>query len=649
MDSSEVQDVLRRLLTVAANLTIANDGDTYTMLDNTTYDMEFGAAPSNPMTSSFSQTIVDDGQQSSSSYAYPTLFPLSNTDIAGFILASMGLIVAAGGGIGGGGMLVPIYIMVMKFSPKHAVALSNVTVFGGAVANTLLNSRKRHPKVDRPLIDWNMLLIMEPLTIVGALVGAFLNKMLPELVLVILLVVLLSFTARSTLKKARKMYLEESQASEEGLLVNVSDDVQIQRYDDENDLVLIAEEINRNRDMFVIECDDSDDSEAGENNVTSKSEQSPCHFKNRANQKQATSVFLENPQEPYVYVSPEVSPACATSKSVSHLHDIEMTKQRLWPSSSSPRTGTGHKNKLMSDDDRNDAAVIYGGMGKELDEENVVSNEVLYVNKNHNESTITSADDEPPSSLNTNDTAMLEHIIESERRVPLKSIAIICTMFVGVLIMNILKGGGAFTSPLGVECGSALFWLSEILIVSWVWAIFAFARRFLLRKTHLKQQLRYKYTKGDIVWDERATWRYPSICAVAGCFAGMFGVGGGIVKGPLMLHMNVLPGVASATSACMILFTSFTATTSYAVFGLLIQDYALAGMTVGFVSTLVGQTLMSWLIRLYDNRSSFIAYSIGIAVLLSALFMTIESLSSLFSATDREARMHPSGICSTVQ
>jgi hypothetical protein len=62
------------------------------------------------------------------------LFPLTNRDYIGFFLAILGLMVAAGGGIGGGGILVPIYILVMGFSPKHAIPLSNITVFGGAMA-----------------------------------------------------------------------------------------------------------------------------------------------------------------------------------------------------------------------------------------------------------------------------------------------------------------------------------------------------------------------------------------------------------------------------------------------------------------------------------------------------------------------------------
>jgi hypothetical protein len=50
---------------------------------------------------------------------HPPLFPLSMADRLGFTLAIIGLMIAAGGGIGGGGILVPIYILVMGFSPKH--------------------------------------------------------------------------------------------------------------------------------------------------------------------------------------------------------------------------------------------------------------------------------------------------------------------------------------------------------------------------------------------------------------------------------------------------------------------------------------------------------------------------------------------------
>ena len=49
--------------------------------------------------------------------------------------------------------------------------------------------------------------------------------------------------------------------------------------------------------------------------------------------------------------------------------------------------------------------------------------------------------------------------------------------------------------------------------------------------------------------------------------AGVCGVGGGIIKGPLMLSLGVRPEVAAATSATMILATSCSATTVYAGLG----------------------------------------------------------------------------------
>ncbi len=41
------------------------------------------------------------------------LWPIDWTDILGIGLASFALLLAAGGGIGGGGILVPLYIVVL--------------------------------------------------------------------------------------------------------------------------------------------------------------------------------------------------------------------------------------------------------------------------------------------------------------------------------------------------------------------------------------------------------------------------------------------------------------------------------------------------------------------------------------------------------
>jgi uncharacterized membrane protein YfcA len=48
----------------------------------------------------------------------------------------------AGSGIGGGGVLVPLYIVAWGFHTEHAVALSNLTIAGGALANFVCNVKR---------------------------------------------------------------------------------------------------------------------------------------------------------------------------------------------------------------------------------------------------------------------------------------------------------------------------------------------------------------------------------------------------------------------------------------------------------------------------------------------------------------------------
>mmetsp|Transcript_21543 Transcript_21543/g.33793 ORF Transcript_21543/g.33793 Transcript_21543/m.33793 type:complete len:300 (+) Transcript_21543:3-902(+) len=235
----------------------------------------------------------------------------------------------------------------------------------------------------------------------------------------------------------------------------------------------------------------------------------------------------------------------------------------------------------------------------------------------------------------------LAQILEEERHIPMGNVQVLVVTFAVILFANLLKGGGAFHSPLGIRCGSPSFWASNATMILWILIVSIFARSYLVRRCDIKERCNYPYVEGDIKWDARATIVYPLVCTAAGFFAGMFGVGGGIVKGPLMLAMGVHPKVSSASSACMILFTSFTATTSFVVFGLLDMEYAPICLVLGFTATIVGQIVLFYLMEKFQ-RNSYIAFSIGGIVLLSAFLMTIESLLSM---ADSGGPKPPTGLC----
>lgn len=141
------------------------------------------------------------------------LFPLSSTEIRGSVAAFVANVLAAGSGLGGGGLLVPLYILVMGLSSHEAIPLSKATIFGSAIASMLLNARARHPlSRARPLIDYETMLMMEPMTLAGTIIGVNLNAVFPEWLITVCIVWLLTKTALRTYAKGITMWKEEGAA-----------------------------------------------------------------------------------------------------------------------------------------------------------------------------------------------------------------------------------------------------------------------------------------------------------------------------------------------------------------------------------------------------------------------------------------------------
>jgi len=420
----------------------------------------------------------------------PGIFPLRwPQSYLGFGCAIIGLMLAAGGGIGGGGILVPVYTLVLQFPVKYAIPLSAVTVFGGAIANNVLNVQKFHPNhPNRPAIDWDLMLLLVPATIAGALIGAVIEKMLPEILLLVLMLLLLTVTARETLTKAMKMYREE-----------------------EKKLAQRGGNI-------------SSSSSSNNNNNGSATESTP--------------LFNKQPEA-----------AGGGDVETQSNGNVDFERQAI------------------------KAQCIHDALK-------------------------------------------------------------LVSLFAVVAFIDILHqtpandgggGGGGGSSLIGqFSCGSTCYWISETLLFL---CILLFT--LVVRAGILKRQESGGPILSDITWNERNTTIYPLLSTLAGLAAGMFGIGGGMVTAPLMLALGVHPQVSSATSACMILFTSSTSALCFLIFGYLKSDYAIFCLVLGFVSTLIGQTAMSALLG-KTGRSSYIAFCIGGVIAISAVAMGVQSALAIF-------------------
>eukprot|EP00760_Papus_ankaliazontas_P009079 PhM_4_TR13963/c0_g1_i4/m.91746 len=112
-------------------------------------------------------------------------------------------------GIGGGGILVPLFIIVIGLPPSLAVALSQATIIGQSSLNTAVLVLRRHPLHPRPIIHYDALLMLLPMTLAGTTVGHILGAMIPDWLRILFLFVLLGYIFRRAVQKAQRQNIED--------------------------------------------------------------------------------------------------------------------------------------------------------------------------------------------------------------------------------------------------------------------------------------------------------------------------------------------------------------------------------------------------------------------------------------------------------
>ena len=104
---------------------------------------------------------------------------------------------------------------------------------------------------------------------------------------------------------------------------------------------------------------------------------------------------------------------------------------------------------------------------------------------------------------------------------------------------------------------------------------------------HKKVQSNYEFLEGDIKWTTKYVTLIPLIFFTAGLVAGLLGIGGGLVVGPLLLEMGVNPLVSVATSSFTVLLTGSSTAIQFLIMGVVSWDYFIwyfvAGILVCFL------------------------------------------------------------------
>nr|VDD13681.1 unnamed protein product [Brassica rapa] len=131
--------------------------------------------------------------------------------LVGFFGAAFGSV----GGVGGGGIFVPMLSLIIGFDPKSATALSKCMIVGASVSTVYYNLRLRHPTLDMPIIDYDLALLIQPMLMLGISVGVAFNVMFPDWMVTVLLIILFLGTSTKAFLKGRED-LEQGDYRENG-------------------------------------------------------------------------------------------------------------------------------------------------------------------------------------------------------------------------------------------------------------------------------------------------------------------------------------------------------------------------------------------------------------------------------------------------
>ncbi|CAN4115741.1 unnamed protein product [Withania somnifera] len=126
--------------------------------------------------------------------------------VIGFFAAAFGSV----GGVGGGGIFVPMLTLIIGFDPKTSTALSKCMITGAAGATVYYNLKLRHPILNLPIIDYDLALLLQPMLLLGISIGVVLNILFAEWMVTVLLIILFIVTSTRSFFKGVETWKKET-------------------------------------------------------------------------------------------------------------------------------------------------------------------------------------------------------------------------------------------------------------------------------------------------------------------------------------------------------------------------------------------------------------------------------------------------------
>lgn len=117
------------------------------------------------------------------------------------LLGSVGASLCSAGGVGGGGLFIPLFNLLLGFDAKSAAALSNFMILGGSIANVGWNITQEHPHHSgHPLVDFDVALLLQPNMLLGISLGVICNVVFPPWFIILEFIITLGYITRRSFR-----------------------------------------------------------------------------------------------------------------------------------------------------------------------------------------------------------------------------------------------------------------------------------------------------------------------------------------------------------------------------------------------------------------------------------------------------------------
>ncbi|KAG6538909.1 hypothetical protein ZIOFF_004061 [Zingiber officinale] len=130
--------------------------------------------------------------------------------VVGTIIGFLGSAFGSVGGVGGGGIYVPMLTLIIGFDAKSSTAISKCMIMGAAGSTVWYNLKLRHPTLDMPIIDYDLALLFQPMLMLGISIGVAFNVIFADWMVTVLLIILFIGTSTKAFLKGVETWKKET-------------------------------------------------------------------------------------------------------------------------------------------------------------------------------------------------------------------------------------------------------------------------------------------------------------------------------------------------------------------------------------------------------------------------------------------------------